>query len=101
MGILQLKHHLIKRVFRTIFFLTIVVTAWILADNVALIAAMMGSVLTLAISMLCPLLAKLNLDFDSFARKDSFNLQRILIVIVAILFLSFSGFMLYVECVHK
>eukprot|EP01083_Nonionella_stella_P299718 1019551_1 len=89
-SVLQLKHHLIRRVFRTVFFIVIVYTAWLCLGQIALLSAFIGSILTLTISMLCPLLAKVYLDVQTNKHKNVF------IGIVVVLFTSCSIFMLFI-----
>ena len=96
---LQLQHRLMRRVFRSIFFMLIVTCAWLLIDHLIYISAFMGSVLTLCISMLCPLLGKLCLDF--YKSSVLTTSRRMLMSLVLAARMSLSAFMLYVDCVDR
>ena len=94
-SVLQVRHHIVKRVSRTIFYSVIIYIAWLLRNNVLTVSAFMGSVLTLTISVLCPLMGQLINRFN--ARRIRKNVRMIVTIVVLIVFAVASGCMLYVD----
>eukprot|EP01084_Bolivina_argentea_P230176 388291_1 len=95
-SLLQIKHSLIKRIFHAICFFIIVSIAWLLVSHIATLSAVIGSILTLTISMLCPLCFKLHLDKNKLSWWKLWILKCFIFSTVI-----FGGLMLYVDTAFR
>lgn len=98
-SVLQFRHHIIRRVFRLIFYSVITYMAWLLRDHVLAVSAFMGSVTTWVISGLCPLLGQLKMRFHD--QNTNRNVQAVVVAIVLCAFAVASGFMLFADLQHR
>ena len=93
---LQIKHVLIRRIFHVIWFFVIVSIAWLLIPDIAILSAIIGSILTTTISIICPLLFKLHLDKDEMT-KCKIWVSRFLVAFTMVL----AVMLLYVDVLFR